>query len=152
MFIINMIQHHWSGHLTQKIHDNAMTKLPWLLMFQCARLFVLFLHLFHCLQIQLVATHLGEYNSACTWLIWLCREGNPNSWTKWRFGVCPWTPSLNGLQGTNGRCEPQCPMTSVTWRKAIRAWLRLLNLNRNYSYSKSRFYCILLHYHLWIHS
>ena len=63
-----------------------------------------------------------------------------------------WTPSLNGLQGTNGRCEPQCPMTSVTWRKAIRAWLRLLNLNRNYSYSKSRFYCILLHYHLWIHS
>ena len=54
MFIINMIQHHWSGHLTQKIHDNAMTKFSWLLMFQCARLVVLFLHL--CLQIQLGAT------------------------------------------------------------------------------------------------
>ena len=25
-----MIQHHWSGHLTQKIHDNPRTKLSWL--------------------------------------------------------------------------------------------------------------------------
>ena len=45
-------------------------------------------------KFNLVQPDLGEYNSACTWLIWLCREGNPNSWTKWCFGVCPWTPSL----------------------------------------------------------
>ena len=92
MFIINMIQHHWSGHLTQKIHDNAMTKFSWLLMFQCARLFVLFLHLFHCLQIQLGATRPRRVQLSLHLVDMTLSRGKPQQLNKMTLRGLPMDP------------------------------------------------------------